>query len=310
MAPMAMVVFSEFLARVSVFPHPGRWMVILGSDTSNSLKDARLDRRTTHEFDIGTGLADVAETRDKLFSPQDRPGAIDIAGRFDDQVGFPVGGVTIQKITRCPIYDGKEMSAQDGASAVLAGLNQQRHLKNSAGAPYMADDIVFFEPGGARSGIAQDQTHPALLDATGLQNPGDLGVGAWIEIGAACQGRLAPGPDGIAILLVARQSCIILVGEDQVGAVQFPGDLIGMVTGIREAETGLAFATIDDIELLIGIDLHVAHLGFLSRSRGTRSPRGVGPTEYCVIGRVSARPNYDDGRFRLPALQAGELARW
>lgn len=243
--------------------------------SATSLKDAGFDRRPSHESDVGAGFPDVLETRDNLPSMQDVPGLFGSVGRFDAQVRFAVAGMAVQKVAGCPIHDAENAGTQDGAAAVLARFDQERNFQGSGRAVDPTNDIMLLEPGFAGVSVARNQAYLALLGAAGFQNLGGILIGAGIEVGRARQGRLAPGVDGITVLFVAGEGRIVLVGECQVRPAQLLGDLIGVVAGVGKAKAGIAFAAIDHVKLLLGIDADFVHVRFLSKRCGTRgAPQG------------------------------------
>ena len=247
-----------------------------------SAEDARLDRRPAHEGEVGAGLADIPETGDDFFALEYVPGAFGIARRFDTQFGFPISVMAVQEITGRPVNDGQDAGTQNGAAAMFARFDQKWDFQGSDRAANPADDIVLFQPGFAGKRVAKNQANLSFVGPTGLQNLGGPGIGTWIEVRRARQRRLAPGLDGMAILLVTSESGIVLVREGEVGSAQFVGNQVGVVAGVGKAEAGIALAAIDDIELLFGIDADLVHLGFLSTWRGTQHPMGVSPTGVLV----------------------------
>ena len=106
---------------------------------SVSAENTRLDRRTAHEGQVGTGLADGPETGDDFFVLEYIPWAFSIGRGFDGQVGFPVSIVAVQEIAGGPVYDGKKAGAQDGGAAMLACFDQERNFQCSGRAPDPAD---------------------------------------------------------------------------------------------------------------------------------------------------------------------------
>lgn len=239
--------------------------VLHGLALAASAEHVRLDCRPAHEGEVGAGMADIPEAGDDFFVPEYVPGVFGIGRRFDAQLGFPISVMAVQEITGRPVNDSQDAGAQNGAAAMFARFDQKWNFQGSDRAANPADDILLFQPGFAGKRVAQNQADLSFVGSTGFQNLGGPGVGTWIEVGRARQRRLAPGLDGMAILLVTSESGIVLIRVGEVGSAQFVGNQVGMVAGVGKAEAGIALAAIDDIELLFCIDADLVHLGFLSK---------------------------------------------
>ncbi len=79
-----------------------------GLASALSAEDARLDRRTAHEGEVGAGLADIPETGDDFFALEYVQGTFGIGRRLDVQVSFTISVMAVQEIAGRPVNDGQD----------------------------------------------------------------------------------------------------------------------------------------------------------------------------------------------------------